>query len=385
MINVSQPVLGAREAAAVQSVLSSLWVGMGPKVEAFESALAKHLGVRHVVAVSSGTAALHLALAALKRDERDQVIVPSLTFAATVQAVLMAGYTPVFAEVDRRDLNIAADDVAGLITRRTRAILPVHLAGCPCRLAELGQLADESGAALVEDAAHAFGSRYQGRPVGQHGDAVCFSFSANKNITCAEGGAVATNSGELAARVRTRRFLGLTQHTWERRGEEQPWRYAVTDRGYRYHMSDIHAAIGLVQLQRFDDFARKRREIARRYDAALRDLPRTVILQRDWDLVVPNLYVLRVTHGLRDALYAHLREAGIMCGVHYAPNHLQPAFRVYTRSMPVTEGLAGEVLTLPLHPMLTAEQVSEIAARVRGFLLQATPAATETPACPALG
>ena len=195
----------------------------------------------------------------------------------------------------------------------------------------------------------------------------------------------ARDSGELAARVRTRRFLGLTQHTWERRGEEQPWRYAVTDRGYRYHMSDIHAAIGLVQLQRFDDFARKRREIARRYDAALRDLPRTVILQRDWDLVVPNLYVLRVTHGLRDALYAHLREAGIICGVHYAPNHLQPAFRVYTRSMPVTEGLAGEVLTLPLHPMLTAEQVSEIAARVRGFLLQATPAATETPACPALG
>jgi perosamine synthetase len=342
-------------------------------VEAFESALATFLGVRHVVAVSSGTAALHLALAGLDRDERDQVIVPSLTFAATVQAVLLAGYTPVFAEVNERDLNIDSKDVAGLISRRTRAILPVHLAGCPCDLAKLSRLAGDAGVALIEDAAHAFGSRFQGRPVGQHGAAVCFSFSANKNISCAEGGAVATNSTELAERIRRQRFLGITRHTWDRRNQEQPWHYLVTDRGFRYHMSDINAAIGLVQLQRFSEFARKRRQIAVSYDAGVRDLSRTVLLQRDWSSIVPNLYILRIKDGLRDTLHARLREAGIQCGVHYVPNHLQPAFRAHTRPMPVTESLADEVISLPLHPTLTETQVNFIIAQVRGVLEEATP------------
>jgi perosamine synthetase len=374
MINVAQPDFGLSESAAVQAVLASHWVGMGPQTTTFEAALTKHLGVRHVIAMSSCTAALHSTLAALERDGRKEIIVPSLTFAATVQAIMMADYTPVFAEVNPETLTIDCEDAARLINRRTRAILPVHFAGYPCDMEQLDRLACHAGVEVVSDGAHAFGCAFHGKSVGQYGTATCFSFSANKNITCGEGGAVATSSDALAARLKKLRFLGISHHTWERRTRSKPWLYAVDGRGFRYHMSDLNAAIGLAQLKRLGDFTRTRRAIAAAYDARLADLPWTLPIQRDLEQTIPQLYVMRVTHGLRDALYACLRADGIVCGVHYVPNHLQRAFREFTRPLPVTEELADQIISLPLHTRLSADQVRQITVRVSDFLRHARPA-----------
>jgi len=224
---------------------------------------------------------------------------------------------------------------------------------------------------VVADAAHAFGSTYRGAAVGVQGAATCFSFSSNKNISCGEGGALATGSDVLAQRTRQLRFLGISQHTWARQNQERPWHYEVMGPGFRYHMSDINAAIGFAQLNQLGEFARRRRQIAATYDAALRDLPWTVPIQRDLVQTIPNLYVLRVTHGLRDALHAAMRALGIGCGVHYVPNHLQPAFSGFARPMPVTEQLASEVISLPLHTRLTNAQLERIIAEVSHFLKNA--------------
>ena len=374
MIPVSRPDFGPNESAAAQTVLESQWVGMGPQTERFETALAGYLGVRHVVATSSCTAALHLAMASLEYDGRSEIIVPSLTFAATIQAILMAGYKPVFAEVEPETLCLDCDNVAELLGPQTRAILPVHFAGQPCDMERLEQLAKPFAADVVADAAHAFGSTYHGAAIGRQGAATCFSFSSNKNISCAEGGALVTESDALADRSRQLRFLGISQHTWARRNQERPWCYAVTGPGFRCHMSDINAAIGLAQLNRLSEFASRRREIATTYDAALRDLPWTVPIRRDLAQTIPNLYVLRVTHGLRDALHAAMRAAGIECGVHYVPNHQQPAFSGFARSLPVTEQLAAEVISLPLHTRLSPAQVEHIIAEISRFLKRAEPA-----------
>ncbi len=372
---MSQPDFGPSEAAAVQAVLASHWVGMGPKTAAFEAALAERLGVRHVIATSSCTAALHLALAALEPDGRNEIVVPSLTFVATIQAIVLAGYTPVFADVNPQTLTIDCADVARLLSGKTRAILPVHFAGCPCDLEQLHRLAGHAGLEIVSDGAHAFGSTVRGVPVGRQGTATCFSFSANKNISCGEGGAVATQSDALAARLKNLRFLGISPDTWERRNRAKPWQYTVAGPGFRYHMSDINAAIGLAQLERLDDFARTRRQIAAAYDAGLDGLPWTLPVKRDLKHTIPQLYVMRVTHGLRDALYASLRADGIVCGVHYIPNHQQPAFIEFTRRLPVTEKLADQIISLPLHTQLDFGQIEQVITKVSRFLRHARPAA----------
>ena len=312
VVNVSQPDFGRPEAAAVQAVLASHWVGMGPKTAAFEAALAQRIGVRHVIATSSCTAAMHLALAALDPDSRNEIIVPSLTFVATIQAILLAGYQPVFTEVRPDTLTVDCEDAARLLNHRTRAILPVHYAGQPCDMNQLRRLAVRAGIEIIADGAHAFGSTFHGIPLGRQGTATCFSFSSNKNISCGEGGAVATPSATMAARLKKLRFLGISHHTWERRTQAKPWHYTVTGPGFRYHMSDINAAIGLAQLERLEEFARKRRQIAAAYDAGLDGLPWLLPVKRNLRHTIPHLYVLRVTNGLRDALYTSLRAKGIV-------------------------------------------------------------------------
>jgi perosamine synthetase len=370
VINVSQPDFGTAEFRAVQSVLESHWVGMGPQTAAFELAVAQLLKVRHVIATASCTSALHLALTALDRDGRDEVILPSLTFVATVQAIILAGYKPCFAEVDPSTLTIDCADVARLMSRRTRAIIPVHFAGYPCEMKQLCRLADSAGIDIIADGAHAFAGTIGGAPIGTQGTATCFSFSANKNITCGEGGAVATGSDIMASRLKKMRYLGINGHTWERRANSKPWVYCVDSPGFRYHMSDINAAIGLAQLKRLATFTRIRRELAARYDAALAGVSNLLPIRRDLEHTVPHLYVLRVTNGFRDGLYDRLRSKGIVCGVHYIPNHLQPAFQEFKRPMPVTEQLSEELISLPLHTRLNPGQVDAIAGAITGFFRQ---------------
>jgi perosamine synthetase len=345
-------------------VFASRWLGMGPVTERFEQELAAFLGVEHVVAVGHGTSALHLALDALGLGPGDEVLVPALTFVATIQAIRMTGATPVFCEVDPATLNLDLCDAVGRATRRTRVLLPVHFAGLPCDMEAVMDVARQHGWQVVADAAHAFGASWRGRRLGSHGDLTCFSFDAIKHITCGDGGAIATVDGGLAARLRQRRRLGIETEMAAAPGEQASWQYRVVAHGFRYHLPDLHAAIGLAQLPKFAAFCRRRAEIVARYDGC----EGLVLLPHDLAEACPWAYVLKVLHGRRDALRAHLLARGINTLIQFIPNHLQPAFAPWRTSLPVTEQLFREIVSLPLFVELTDAEVTAVIEAVRSFV-----------------
>jgi perosamine synthetase len=262
---MSRPSVGPAELAAVGKVFESNWLGAGPIADRFSMRVAEEIEVAHVVAVDSGTAALHSAMNALGLGAGDEVIVPSMTFVSTIQAIVSAGAVPVFCEVLADTINIDVRDAESRITSKTRALLPVHYGGEPCDLDSVLALAARHGLKVVEDAAHAFGSSYKGRPIGSHGDIVCFSFDPIKNITCGLGGAAATNDDEIAGRLRIATNVGIDPLSVHHAGTG-PQQYAITGAGLRYRMSDVNAAIGLTQLGRMAEwppiFLKKRREDA---------------------------------------------------------------------------------------------------------------------------
>jgi perosamine synthetase len=364
-IPIQRPYLGEEELAAVRDVFSSRWLGMGPVTRAFEESLKEFLGVKHVIAVNTGTSALHIALDALGLAPGDEVLLPSLTFIASAQAIVATAARPVFCEVYPETLTLDVADAAQRITPRTRAIMPVHYAGLAYAMDEVLSLARQRGLRVVEDAAHAFGSRYKGRMIGALGDVTCFSFDPIKNITCGEGGAVATGDDELAARILPRRVLGMERDTWSRHsGQRGPARVVVP--GFRYHLSDINAAIGLRQLARREEFQVRKQEIVRRYDAAFADLGGVQPLKHTEE-TFPFMYVVRVQDGRRDELMSYLKDRNIDSGIHYVPNHLQPLFQDQRPSLPVTEQLFQQILTLPLYWEMTDEDIDTVIAAVRAF------------------
>jgi perosamine synthetase len=379
-IPVQRPCLGPEELQAVGRVFESRWLGLGSFTQAFERELQTFLGVRHVVAVNNGTAALHLALDLLDLQPGDEVLVPTLTFVATAQAVVMAGATPVFCDVDARTFNLDVRDAAARVTPRTKAIIPVHYGGTACDMEAIDRLAAEARITVIEDAAHAFGSTYQGRKIGALDHLTCFSFDPIKNITCGEGGAVVTDEQDLADRMAARRVLGITRDAWSRLETACPWSYDVAGPGYRYHMSNINAAIGLEQLKRFPAFRERRRAIARRYDEALAGVPGLIRREQHLEETCPFFYVVRVLDGRRDALMQYLKECGILTGVHYIPNHLHRAFAHLPRAtLPVAEQLLQEILTLPLFCEMTDEQVELVISAVRRFFPAALHVAAPRP------
>lgn len=366
MIPVQRPCVGEEELLGVRQVFESRWLGLGADTAAFEARLRDFLGVKHALAVSSGTAALHLAVEALGLGPGDEVIVPSLTFIASAQAIVVAGATPVFCDVRRDTLNMDPDDVERRITSRTRALMPVHYGGYVCDMAAIGDLARRHRLRVIEDAAHAFGSLYDGRPVGALGDIACFSFDPIKNITCGEGGVVATGDDDVARRVGVGRLLGIENDTWSRMKHQRNWFYHVTAPGYRYHMPNINAAIGLKQLARLEEFKARKRAIVCAYDEAFRSMGGLRLLEHDQDGAFPFSYVVRVLGGRRDQLMAHLRAREIGSGVHYVPNHLQPLFAC-TETLPVTEQLFEEIVTLPLYVELSDAEVAMVIEGVQSF------------------
>jgi len=368
VIKVSQGSLGDEELAAVREAFAYGYFGHAGKVVEFEAALRQYLGVEQVVATNTGTSALHLALEGLGIGEGDEVIVPSLTFVACFQAIKMAGALPIACDVDPETLLLDLRDVESRITSRTRAIMPVHYGGSSCDMTALRQLADRHDVFLVEDAAHAFGSTWRGQRVGTRGDIACFSFDSIKNITCGEGGAIACHDADLAERLRRKRTLGIDRSAAPTPDGAPPsWQFEVATGGFRYHMSNINAAIGLVQLARLDGFLARRREICRQYDHAFADIAGVITRPVNYDEVAPHVYVVRVTDGRRDALMRHLKESGIETGINYVPNHLHPYFRQAGRPLPETERAFAEILTLPLHYGLTSSDVEEVIKRVREF------------------
>lgn len=371
MIPTFRPSLGTEEQSGIAAVLASRWLGRGEVTERFERRVGAYLADRRVLAVSTGTAALHLALLALELEPEDEVLVPSLTFVATAQAILLAGARPVFCEVSAETLNLDPADVRRRLSPRSRAIVPVHYGGHPCAMDAIASLAADHGLRVVEDAAHAFGSSWRGRRIGSFGDIACFSFDPIKNITCGEGGAVVTADGQVARRVHQMRNLGIDGDSWNHTRAGKDWKYDVVSGGLRYNLGNLNAAIGLAQFEKMERFRERKLAIVALYEHALRDQPLFQLLNRNWNEVFPFSFALRVLGRQRDPLRAFLRDRGIGTMIQFPPNHLQPAFSAFRASLPVTEAVAAEVVSLPLFVEMTNAQVESVIAALLEFAGQA--------------
>jgi len=310
LIRLSKSCIGDAEKQAVMGVLHREYLGMGAEVQQFEQALAEFFG-RPAVCVANGTAALHLALQACGIGPGDEVLVQSLTYVASFQAISATGAIPVACDIDPATLTLNWRDAEKRMTSRTKAVMPVHYAGGVGALDEIYAFARKHGLRVIEDAAHAFGTVYQGRRVGGFGDVACFSFDGIKNITSGEGGCIVSDDPEVLQRVRDARLLGVEKDTENRFAGNRSWEFDVSAQGWRYHMSNIMAAIGIEQLKRFPDFAAKRQKLARCYDVELEGSSAFKSLNQDYDHVVPHIYPIRLEHGLdRQLLQNILNQAG---------------------------------------------------------------------------
>ena len=371
-MRLSRSIVGEAEADALRRVVcEDGYLGMGSEVQRFERELAAWLGIpeEQVITANSGTAALHLAVAALL-EPGDEVLVPSLTFVSSFQAISAVGAVPVPCEVLPETVTLDLADAATRLSPRTRAIMPVHYASNPYQIDALYAFAQKHGLRVIEDAAHAFGCLSRNRKIGSFGDVVCFSFDGIKNITCGEGGCVVTADQVVAERCRDGRLLSVRKDTDNRFSGKRSWDFDVERQGWRYHMSNLMAAIGRVQLTRFDaEFAPARRAYAALYRQELAGVWDLALLREDPEaFVVPHIFPVRVLSGRKTELMDALDKAGIPTGIHYKPNHLLSYYGGGNVSLPVTEALYHELLTLPLHPGLREDDVREVIRVIRACL-----------------
>jgi dTDP-4-amino-4,6-dideoxygalactose transaminase len=357
------------EIDAVREVLESGWLTTGPRVREFEAAFASFTGARHAVALSSCTAALHLALAALGISEGDEILLPSMTFASTGEVILYFGARPVLIDCAEGSFHMDPDQLASHITSKTKAILPVHYGGFASGMDSILEIARERSLKVVEDAAHALPSRYKGRMVGTLGDITCFSFYATKTITTGEGGMVVTENEEYADRIRILALHGISRDAWMRYAAEGSWRYDILDVGYKYNLTDLQAAIGLVQLAKCKSMRQRRAALATRYTRAIESLP---VFEAP---PIPGdsehawyLYVLRVNPSRlrisRDQVIEELKSRGIGTSVHFIPLHLHPLYQDrlgYRRGQfPHAERQFERAISLPLYPAMSDDDVDRV-------------------------
>jgi len=380
-IPLSKPSLGPEEEEAVLGALRSGWLTSGPQIGAFESAFAETVAAPYAVSVSSCTAALHLCLAAHGVRPGDEVITSPITWASTGNTMINMGAVPRFVDVEPDTLNLDPALLEAAITPKTRAIMPVHMAGHPCDLDAVQAIADRHGIPVVEDAAHALGAAYKGREIGRCSDLACFSFYAIKNITTMEGGMVACRDEDLARRIRLLSTNGLSATAWERYGRSAvPGPLEVIAPGFKYALNNVGAAMGLVQLRRFADFKAARERIARMYTAVLSeldeiDLPPT----RDYAGHAWHLYIIRLRPGKlaasRDEIAQRLRRENIGTGIHFYGLHLHQYYRetlgCRPEDCPEATAASQQILSLPLHPQMTDKNVHEVVAALKKVLAHA--------------
>ena len=369
MIKVSRGCCGSEELAQVKEAFEYGYFGLAYKVDEFEKAIAEYIGTdRNIVATNTGTSALHLALATLGIGEGDEIILPSFTFVATAQTVSECGAKPVFCDVNPDTFLLDIEDVKKKISEKTKAIIPVHYAGRPCDMASLLEIKKESGIRIIEDAAHAFGSFYKGKRIGSFGDITCFSFDSIKVMTCGEGGVIITADPAFADLVKQKRLLGIDRKTmhikdWKKRS----WVYDVPSQGYRYHMSNINAAIGLAQIKKIDLFIARRREICCLYDKYLKGVSGIECMPASYDNITPFMYVIRVKNGKRNELKTFLMEHDIESGISYIPCHHFTLYKRCDTKLPVTDRIYEEILCLPIHYELEDEDVITVSETIKEF------------------
>jgi len=367
MIPLSRPEFGDEEAQAVAIVLKSGWVSQGPKVAEFESLIAARVGAAHGVATTSCTTALHLALVASGVGPGDEVICPSYSFIATANAVLYAGATPVFAEIEADTWNLDAADVAKRVTAKTRAILAAHQVGLAADLDRL-KAAAPNGVPVVEDAACAIGSLYKGRPIGSSGNVACLSFHPRKTISLGEGGMVLTDEADIADRVRRLRSHGASVSDLDRHRAQGLVYEEYRELGYNYRMTDIQAAIGIEQLKRLDDFLERRRAVAHRYNAAFCKVEQIQTpAEPEYARHAYQSYAIRLRSGhhddgsRRDGVMRELIASGVSCRRGIPPIHLEPLYRQRGRvSLPVTEAVAAESIFIPMYASLPEDDQARV-------------------------
>ncbi len=366
-IPVFKPSYGKEELEALRDPIEKGWTGMGPKTREFEERFAEHIGVRYAVGMNSGTAALHLALMVMEMKGYEVITTP-MTFISTNHAILYNQAVPVFTDIYPDTLNISVEEIEKNISQRTKAIMVVHYGGHPCDMDPILEIAREHNLKVIEDAAHGCGGKYKGRKIGSLGDIACFSFQAVKNLACGEGGMITTNDPKVYKRLKTLRWLGISRDTWTRTGnnEQYSWYYEVEEVGFKYHMSDISATIGLVQLKKLEEKNSRRREIVKKYNEAFANLDwiETPIL-RDYAKSACHNYVIKVSQ--RDELNEYLKKKGISTGVHYIPNNHYDIYKGFGKETPIAREIWKRLLTLPLYPDLTDEEFLRIVESVRKF------------------
>jgi perosamine synthetase len=362
-IPLFRPTVYPEATEAVHEVLQSGWLGLGPKTLAFEKAFAEYIGAPYCVGLNSCTSALHLGLHLLNLPPGSEVITTPLTFVSTNHIILYERCKPVFADIQPHTGNLDIESVSKRITERTKAIILVHYAGYPCDLDEFYSLARSRGITIIQDCAHACGSKYMGKPIGSLGDIHAFSFHAAKNLTTGDGGALTIRSEEFDSRLRKLRCLGIDSDTFQRiNSQRYNWDYFVTEVGFNYYMNDIKAAIGLVQLRHLDQDNARRTAIAAQYKDRLSNVPGIRLLQYKDDRT-SSFCMFCILAERRDALVDKLRDQGVDVGVHYRRNDQYPMYQ--EQDLPNTEYFWRRAISLPMHLQLTDEQVDYVTEVIR--------------------
>jgi dTDP-4-amino-4,6-dideoxygalactose transaminase len=371
------PLIRQAEIDEVVASLKSGWLGTGQKVQHFEDRFKAYQGARHAIALNSCTAALHLAALALDIQQGDEVIVPAMTFASTANAVIHAGARPVFADCDRRTMNLDPEDLAHRVTGRTKAVIPVHFAGRACRMDRIMAIARTHGLAVIEDCAHAIETAYHGRKAGAFGDMGCFSFYVTKNVITGEGGMLVTGDPDHAKKIKILALHGMSHDAWQRFNDDGYRHYQVVYSGFKYNMTDLQAALGIHQLERVEENWQRRRDIWDYYMKQLEDLP--VILPAPVEPDTRHAYHLftllididRLSIS-RDRFLAEMTRRNIGVGVHYTALHLHPFYQKaygYQRGdFPHAEWISDRTVSIPLSPKLSDEDVDDVVRSVKDIL-----------------
>lgn len=372
-VRLFKPSVGKEELESIQDSFKSAWLGLGPKVTEFEQRWSQYIGSKESVGVNSCTAALHLALAAYRFPEGKKVLVPALTFASTAMAVLYNRLIPVFVDVDETTLGISLEDLDRKCDKDCVAVMPVHFGGHPVPMDELVAWAKSRGLKVIEDCAHTAGGKYKGKSLGTWGDIGCYSFEEKKCMTTGDGGMISFDDPELLNPLRHVRWIGINKDTWVRyeqsemgNSDTNGWYYEISDIGYKYNMNDLMASIGLVQLQKLDAMNRRRERIIGQYLNAIKDL----------DYIHPAIpyhlqdssywaFIVRVQD--RERFIAHMQARGVSTGVHYMPLPMQPLFMKFAGATPVAESIWKQLVTLPLFPDLTAEEIEHVKESIRSY------------------
>lgn len=369
MIPVFKPSMGDEEVEEVGKVLRSGWIGLGPKTKEFEEKFAAYIGTEYAVGVNSATSALHLAMKVMEVDNGEVITTP-MTFVSTNHAILYSNATPVFCDIENDTLNIDAGKIENLITKNTKAIAVVHYGGYSVDMDEILKLAKKHNLKIIEDVAHGCGGEFKGNKLGSIGDIGCFSFHAVKNLATGDGGMITTDDPEIYGRLMKLRWVGITKDTWSREEKDTKkysWYYNVEELGFKYHMNDITAALGLVQLAKLDKMNKRRYEISQRYSEAFSTIKgvETPVIREYMSKPACHNYVIKVED--RDGLNDYLKQKNISTGVHYIPNNLYDMYRGYKGDTPVSGSVWKKLLTLPLYPDLQDNEIDLIINSVKEF------------------